>query len=361
VSSLLEAPSESVAHDVLEDLRCTDGLPIVVPTQEKVDRMVLAGGLDPDIVLGMVAPRAGVATVEAVAANAVMAGCTPDHFPVVIAAVQAVLDPEFDLAEVQATTNPVSPLVIVNGPARHQCGIASGYGALGPGHRANATIGRALRLVLMNIGGARPGDGDMALLGHGSKFTACLGEAEEVSPFEPLHVHHGWLASESVVTVVGADAPQAVACERIPDHERGANLLIDLIAGLLSSPANVGTYSGDGCDVVIINPNHAQLLYETGFDRARLTQAICDRSVTELRELRQRNPATCDAVGGSHRSWADDALISACKPDRLAVLVAGGAGCYSWVLRSWGVGPHRGSLVSRRISIDDACEVFLPH
>lgn len=130
--SLLEADDELAALNLLDEIECTDGLPVILPTQDKVDRMVLAAGLDADLALGAVAPRDGVATVETVAANAVMAGCLPEHFPVVVAAIQALLDPEFDLAEVQATTNPVSPLLIVNGPARRQCGIASGHGALGP-------------------------------------------------------------------------------------------------------------------------------------------------------------------------------------------------------------------------------------
>src|SRR5262249_43250966 len=152
----------------------------------------LGGGLDADMVLGDVGPAYARATVENVAANAVMAGCLPEHFPVGIAAVRAVCDDTFDLAVGQSTTHAPAPGMIVHGPAPGACGgVASGWGALGPGHRANASIGRALRLVLGNIGGARPGSTDMAVLGQPGKFTACLAEAEETSPFAPLHVSRG--------------------------------------------------------------------------------------------------------------------------------------------------------------------------
>ena len=169
---LLTAKSE---EDALEDLHrkgLTDGLPVVVPTPSRVDRMALASGNDPDMVIGAMGPGNGVATIEKIAVAAVMAGCLPDHMPVVLAAVKAVINPVFDLTEMQATTHCTAPLIIVNGPARVSCGpISSGYGALGPGHRANASIGRALRLAMINIGGGRPGSSDMALLGHPGKFT----------------------------------------------------------------------------------------------------------------------------------------------------------------------------------------------
>ena len=148
---------------------------------------------DGDLVLGEMGPNLGVCTVEKLAIAAVMAGCTPDHVPVVVAAARAVMDPVFDLTEVQATTHAISPLVIVNGPARQACGgVHGGFGALGPGHRANASIGRALRLAMINIGGGRSGTADMALLGHPGKFTFCLAEDEEESPFPPLHTSRGY-------------------------------------------------------------------------------------------------------------------------------------------------------------------------
>ena len=210
MSALLEAAGEYEAIEQLHELGCTDGLPVIVPTPERVERMVLATGLDAAMVLGEMGPLIGVCTVEKLAACAVMAGCLPDYMPIVLAAAEAVMEPEFDLTEMQATTFGTTPLIIVNGPGRSACGIASGFGALGPGHRANATIGRALRLAMMNIGGARPGTSDMTLLGHGAKFTQCLAEDEENSPFESLAVSRGFDPEQTVVTVLGTEPPHSV-------------------------------------------------------------------------------------------------------------------------------------------------------
>src|SRR5215471_4141687 len=191
MGDFLQAADEEAARMQLLEAGCTDGLPVVPPTSERVAAMMAFADLDADIVLGPVPPRGGAASVEMLAANAVMAGCAPHHFPVLLAATRAMLDATFDLSSIQPTTNGVYPGIIVNGPARELCGpIASGCGALGPGHHANAAIGRALRLILINLGGGAPGVTDMALLGLG-KFTCCLAEAEEESPFEPLHVWRG--------------------------------------------------------------------------------------------------------------------------------------------------------------------------
>ena len=186
MTEMLQAADESAALEVLHEAGMTDGLPVIIPTPERVNRMVLASGQDGDMSLGVMGPAGGVATVEKVAVAAVMAGCLPDYLPVVLAAVKAVIADEFDLAQMQSTTHCTAPLIIVNGPGRLTCGpIASGFGALGPGHRANASIGRALRLCMINIGGAKPGESDMALLGHPGKFTYCLAEDEEHSPLRP--------------------------------------------------------------------------------------------------------------------------------------------------------------------------------
>ena len=190
MSALFTADDEVAALERLHELGCTDGLPVVIPTPERVERMVLAIGHPPETSLGVMGPLQGMCTAEKLATAAVMAGCLPDHMPIVVAAVLAMLDPQFDLAEMQGTTHATAPPIIVNGPARAMCGVAR-YGALGPGHRANASIGRAIRLAMINIGGARPGTSDMALLGHGGKFGQCLGEDEAHSPFTPLHTSRG--------------------------------------------------------------------------------------------------------------------------------------------------------------------------
>ena len=185
----------------------TDGLPIVPPTEIAVLEFLNATDRDPREVIGVLPPRQGEATVERIAANAVMAGCCPEYFPVVLAAIEALADPLFNLDSVQATTHPVAPLIVVNGPIVREIGLNGGYNAFGQGCRANVTIGRAVRLVLMNVGGGLPGSGDRATQGSPAKLAYCVAENEAGSPWEPLHVEAGFPRDASVVTVFGCEGP----------------------------------------------------------------------------------------------------------------------------------------------------------
>ncbi len=330
---MLEAADEAAALEWLHDLGCTDGLPVVIPTPQRVDRMVLAVGHPGEVALGTMGPLNGVCTVEKLAAAAVMAGCLPDHMPIVAAAALAIMDPEFDLAEMQGTTHATAPLIIVNGPARQMCGLASGYGALGPGHRANASIGRAIRLVMINVGGARPGISDMALLGHGGKFGQCLAEDEEHSPFTPLHVGRGSVLSDSAVTVIGTEPPQSVAHGAGSDVAQSAERLLDVLAGSLAAPGTNNSWLGGGQAVVVITPDHAGELASAGHDRSSIAAAITERART-----RDGRPAF-----GS--------------PDDVLVVAAGGAGLYSYVFPTWCAGGHRNRAVSRPVEIGQACAI----
>ncbi len=330
---MLEAADEAAALEWLHDLGCTDGLPVVIPTPQRVDRMVLAVGHPGEVALGTMGPLNGVCTVEKLAAAAVMAGCLPDHMPIVAAAALAIMDPEFDLAEMQGTTHATAPLIIVNGPARQMCGLASGYGALGPGHRANASIGRAIRLVMINVGGARPGISDMALLGHGGKFGQCLAEDEEHSPFTPLHVGRGSVLSDSAVTVIGTEPPQSVAHGAGSDVAQSAERLLDVLAGSRAAPGTTNSWLGGGQAVVVITPDHAGELASAGHDRSSIAAAITERART-----RDGRPAF-----GS--------------PDDVLVVAAGGAGLYSYVFPTWCAGGHRNRAVSRPVEIGQACAI----
>ena len=169
----------------------SDGLPAIPPTPERVARMLSATRRRPDDVAAILVPRLGRATIEAIAANAVMAGARPEHLPVILAAVEAVAEPAFNLQAIQTTTHPCSPLVIVNGPLAARLGIHAGGNVLGQGARANAVIGRALRLILQNVGGARPGQEDRATHGHPGKYSYCMAENEAASPWAPLSVERG--------------------------------------------------------------------------------------------------------------------------------------------------------------------------
>lgn len=346
----LAARDEADALEELHRLGCTDGLPVVIPTPERVARMVAATCLDADLVLGNMGPGFGSCTIEKLAIAAVMAGCLPEVVPVVLAATRAVLDPTFDLTEMQATTHCTAPLIIINGPARELCGgIASGVGALGPGHRANATIGRALRLAMINIGGGRAGISDMALLGHPGKFTFCLAENEEESPFTPLHVGRGFERDQSVATVVGAEPPHSVmGVTDANDPTSADRLLTSLALALANVGANNASLRG-GAAVVVLNPEHAAVLGAAGHTRASVAQVIYERAANSGATLAR---TAAFPVGDATRE-----LQCFASPDDVLLMVAGGSGLYSAVMPSWCAGPHRNRAVSVPIDVAPVCEI----
>ena len=352
---MLTAANEAAALERLHELRCTDGLPVVVPTEARVARMALASGLDRDLAFGEMGPGKGIATVEKVAVAAVMAGCLPDYMPLVIASVKAVLDPRFDLTEMQATTHCTAPLILINGPARHSIGpIACGFGALGPGYRANASIGRALRLAMINIGGGRPGESDMALLGHPGKFTYCLGEDEEASPLAPLHVDLGFAPEDSTVTVIGAEAPHSVLFSGDGDDPESAGRLLECLAiGLANIATNNAVLTG-GAAMVLLNPEHAAVLASAGLDRSEVAQRLhrlCAHSPEDL--------ARYAAAFASRRTEPAANQRRSCfaSPRDILIAVAGGTGLYSMVMPTWCAGPHRNRAVSVQVDMDQFCEI----
>jgi len=249
----------------------------------------------------------------------------------------------------QATTHCTAPLVLVNGPARRDCGpIHSGFGALGPGWRANASIGRALRLVMINIGGGRAGESDMALLGHPGKFTYCLAEDEEASPFEPLHVARGFDRETSVVTVIGAEAPHSVISIVDADDPGSATRLLRTIAAAVAHPGTNNAALRGGAAVVVLNPDHAALLAKQGYDRTRACAEIREHAVYDRETLARYMPAS--------GLPSDDAPIHCFRSaEDILLLVAGGGGLYSMVMPSWCAGPHRNSAVSVAVRLGESC------
>jgi len=349
----LHAADEEAALEELHSLGCTDGLPVVVPTAERVSRMVLASGYAGDLALGSMGPGGGVASVEKIAVAAVMAGCTPDYMPVVLAAVRAVIDPQFDLTEMQGTTHCTAPLIIVNGPARQTCGpIACSFGALGPGFRANASIGRALRLAMINIGGAKPGVSDMALLGHPGKFTYCLGEDEENSPLPPMHTALGFSPEDSTVTVIGAEAPHSVMFSGDADDPKSAEALLQVLAIGLANLATNNAILRGGNAVVVLNPDHATTLVNAKLDRAAIQQALFERAANSIDDMIKVAPAL------AARSKDGESTKKAfTKPTDILLLMAGGSGLYSMVMPSWCAGPNKNSAVTVAIETDQYCEL----
>jgi len=293
----------------------TDGLPIVPPTLGRLDEMIDEGALDRHAVLGEMEPLRGVASVEKVAANAVMAGCQPEYFPVVLAAVQAILDPEFNLRGVQTTDENVAPLLIVNGPAAQRLGVNSGWGALGPGWTANATIGRAVRLVMNNIGGGWPGAVSFAGLGQPARYSLCLAEREEDTPWPPLHVELGYRPEQSTVTVMRA--------ETVINVTGG----LDELASVIGSAASLFGILHSGKPTVILSPFTARRLAGEGRTRADVRRELYTRGRLSA-ETWRRSWIHATVRESDWPEWARTAAPSGSipamrAPDDLTLVVAG--------------------------------------
>jgi hypothetical protein len=310
--------------DELEDMferGWTDGLPVVPPTADRVAAML--GALDPDRSLGAVPPGLGEATLERVAACAVLAGCKPAYFPVVVAAVEAMLEPAFNLHGQAVTTSPPGQIVIVNGPVRDALELSSGMGALGPGRRANLTIGRAVRLVVQLTGRGEPGALDRATLGQPGKLSFCFAENEEASPWEPLSVERGFPAGASTVTLVAGDAPLSVSDHR-SKTPRELAATIGWAAAVTWSPF---WWPLDATSLFVLGQEHVRLFAEAGWSKANVRDAIFEEVRRPARELRHgettalvqsADPETMIA------KWDD--------PGRIVIVVAGGdAGRFSAV------------------------------
>ncbi len=312
------------SHDELEEMferGWSDGLPVIPPTPDRVGAML--GARDPSESLGEVPPALGEATLERLAACAVLAGCRPEYFPVVIAAAKAALEPPFNLNGQAVTTQPAGQLVILNGPARETLGLNSSIGALGPGNRANLTIGRALRLMVSLTGGGYPGRMDRATLGHPGKIGFCLAEDELVSPWEPLHVERGFDPEQSVVTLIACDAPMSIS-----DHR---SLTPAELASVLGWAA-AATWSPNwwplgGASLFVICPEHADLFGEAGWSKQRVREEMFQAVRRPAHELRRGE--TTPRV----QAAADLAPITKWdSPDDIVLVVAGGeAGRYSAV------------------------------
>jgi hypothetical protein len=240
----------------------SDGLPIVPPTPEKIAAAVAALGGEPDFAEAVVPPRRGTLTREVLAINLVMAGGKPEYAPVVRAAMLALCSKAFNLNGVQATTHMAAPLLIVNGPIRGEIGMNAGHNVFGSGNRANATIGRAIRLILLTVGGATPGDLDKSTLGHPGKYTYCIAENEELSPWAPYHVEHGMAPEDSSVFVIAAEPPHSVV-NHVADDAQG---VLDSIVSAMSTIAHNNAVAGGSC-AVVISPEHAATIAGSGFTR----------------------------------------------------------------------------------------------
>ena len=322
VSDRLELPNDYEAVQTLYLERgWGDGLPIVPPTIARVEATMAAVALEPQGVVGEIPPNWGAATVEKLAINAVMAGCLPAYFPVVVAAVEAMADPAFNLYAVQATTHPCAPLVIVNGPIRNELGFNSGSGAYGPGWRPNAAVGRALRLALLNVGGAHPGSGDMSTQGAPSKYGFCVAENEEANPWEPLHVERGFSPNQNTVTVVAGEPPH-----NINDHTgSSAEDILTIVAGAIAVTGANNAYTG-GETLLALGPEHAATIARDGMGKRDIADWLGRKAVVPLE--RYTEETLLERFG----EIPTGPVPMVRSPEDLAIIVLGGPGKHSsWV------------------------------
>lgn len=313
----------------------TDGLPVTPPTPQAVDAMVAALGGNPDHTECRIPPRWGALTRHTLAVNAVMAGCSPAYAPVIRAAIVAMSEAHFNLNAIQATTHVVAPLTIVNGPVRNEIGMNAGHGAFGPGNRANATIGRAIRLVLLNVGGALPGVLDKSTQGSPAKYTYCVAENEEDSPWAPYHVEHGYKEVDSTVFVIGAEANHNINSP-LPNDAEG--ILDDVISTMTTVGHNNARASGH-CTVVL-SPEHAQAIAACGWTRHDVRcylQMYATNKFGALAHDHKYGKVYNRHLPRWYRRELDTDIPIVPSPDNIHLFVIGGtAGRFSSFIPGWG-------------------------
>jgi hypothetical protein len=300
----------------------TDGLPIVPPTQADVREFLRFTDREPREVVAVLPPRQGEATVERIAINAVMAGCRPEYLPVLIAVVESLADPAFNLDSIQATTHPVTPLIIVNGPIAREIGINGGYNVFGQGFRANLTIGRAIRLLLMNVGGGLPGTGDRATQGTPAKIAYCVAENEAANPWEPLHVEHGFERDSSVVTTIACEGPH-----NIQDHYSYTGLgILKVVAGAMGQAGSNNILAG-GHPLLCLGPEHAATIARDGYGKRQVKEFLVEHARFPLARLGDEYRRHLIQRGAED---APDTMVPAVRSvDDITVIVTGGAGKHS--------------------------------
>jgi hypothetical protein len=314
----------------------TDGLPVIPPTPRHVQRMLTGTTRQADELIGRIPPKGGRATIEKIAINAVMAGCKPAYLPVVITAIEALLDDRCNTRGVQCSTHISSPLIIVNGPIVPELDINSGHNVFGQGWRANATIGRAVKLALVNLGGAIPGVTDKATFGHPGKFTYCIAENEAATPWEPLHVERGFASTDSTVTVFGAEAPH-----NINNHWSSTPQgLLQTMADSMSTLGSNHLYLG-GESMLALGPEHAAVLANAGWTKRDVRAFLFEHARKPLSQVKIGGMYGPETRRNLWPRWIghdneQERIPIARRAEDLTLLVAGGAGRHSVYLPGWG-------------------------
>jgi hypothetical protein len=310
----------------------SDGFPVVTPTEKRVQWMLQGTRRDPQQVVAHVPPAGEVATVRTAAIHALMAGCKPEYLPVVLGGVKLIAREEFNMGGVQCTMHGVAPLMIVNGPYAEKIGLHGGNGCFGPGFRANATIGRAIRLMLLNLGGGIAGVASATVFSSPIRYTACLTENVERSPWESLAQSRGYAASDNVVTCAMVESPRLHFDDCSKEPQRLLRGIADAMAASGSwnmwFPSNV---------VVAMSPQHAKLCADAGMSRADVVKRLAELAVRPQGNLKRGGnwrPERARAMGLDPDD--DQCLVRAIKdPQRLHLIVAGGMGPITAVCHGW--------------------------
>jgi hypothetical protein len=343
-----EAADLAAFIDMAYERGWTDGLPVYPPTDDLVEAMLAYVGRDPAEVIGIVPPGEGIATVEKVAINAVMAGCRPEYLPIVITALEALLDPAFELLRVQATTAGPAPLTIISGPVVKQLGFNYGAGAFtGTGHRPNSTIGRAIRLILWNIGYARPGQMSQATQGHPGRYAYLVAERppDDGNPWEPFHVTNGLQPEDNAVSVF----PSVTHYQITPAI--GTQTFENSVFVITDSICHLGNFRAATQKLLVLNPQAVQILNDAGWSKARFRDYVMQRCVRPVRDIKRTGGLS--VTYKNH--WTklvdvddDEALVpSMVGENGLQILVSGGWGSAS-SQSAWLDSVH-GELITRKI------------
>jgi peroxiredoxin len=328
--------------------RFGDPLPVVPPTIERVARMLAATSLPPDEVVALIPPNYGAATVEKIAANAVMAGCEPPMMRVLMPLVRAVCDERFNIHGVQATTHFAAPLVIVNGPIRGELGFACGSNVFSNVARANSSLGRALQLILTNLGGARPGEIDMSTLGNPGKFSYCIAENEEENPWEPLNIEMGFKPEQSTVSLFAAEPPHGVSEHMARDGKQVLKAISRALATVWSYRLCGGVEA-----MVVLCPEHVKTLHRDGFAKKAVREFLFENTGIPIRHYEDGAGEGTQYVKVYKQATIDGESCYLKFQDASAIklVVAGGtAGKFSAVIGSWASGPRGSQMVTYPIA-----------
>lgn len=333
VSRRIELAELDDAIEVCYARGWSDGLPVTPPTDERVLRMLAGTRRKPDEIVGAIPPYLAQCTVEKVAINAVLAGCKPEYMPVVLAALEAALEPVFTLHGVTATTYFSSPIIIVNGPVAKKIGMESGINALGQGNRANTTIGRALNLIVRNVGGGRPGEADRATLGAPSKITLCFAEDESDPSWEPLSVARGFPRGASTVTLFQGHGVEAFVDQKTRTPE---GLTRSFALSLVKLGHTRLTQSARA--ILVLSPEHYRIYREAGWGRREIERALYEATIRPGSEIL----AGLDGIGEGVPKQRAEEQVPKFHEDGLMVVRAGGpAGLFSAILPGWLAGRNR--------------------